>query len=326
MARVFTEGFEMGDSLFFDTFSGSIVTSPKRSGNYAASLTAISLKNISTVSEFYLRAACYFADVDATSQRILWRSDSTVLGHVRLTGQHLAAYVGTSTLAATGSATLQLNTWYLIEVYIKIADSGGRFVVKVDGVSDIDYTGDTKPGTATTVNVIGFTGAGGGLTLGLDDLALNDTTGTTNNSYCGDGKVIALIPTAPGDVTQLTVYSGGVANWTCVDDIPVATSPDDYVEGTITGYYDLYHLADLPWASGITVTNVWVDARILDSVAASGACRLGIKTTQGETWSSTISLVNSTNDYQSPYWASKPSGGSWSVTDLNNLQAGFMVR
>src|SRR3972149_1851841 len=131
MARIFTEGFEMGDILFFTARNGgNISSSTKRSGAYSflAAHTDWAYKNFSpSASEFYLRFGLYTSAAD-NGVRVQWRKGTTVLGGIGFntpdgTGSGaLRAYVGT-TEVADGSIYLQGSTWYLIEVHVKISDT-----------------------------------------------------------------------------------------------------------------------------------------------------------------------------------------------------------
>src|SRR4051812_18425242 len=60
-----------------------------------------------------------------------------------------------STLLATGTTLLGQSTWHWIEIKATIADAGGTAIVKVDGVEEINFTGDTKnAGTLTTISTV----------------------------------------------------------------------------------------------------------------------------------------------------------------------------
>ena len=156
MTRVWSEGFELQDLIGY-TYSGvSIQTGIKRSGAASIRTTKTSTyfqKSITAISEFYLRFGMYI-DTYSTLGRmeIKWFSGATVLGTLFVSHSGvLSVEVGAGYGAvATGSTTLGLDSWYLIELHVKIDDSTGSIDVKVDGNSDIAYSGDTKPGFPRT--------------------------------------------------------------------------------------------------------------------------------------------------------------------------------
>src|SRR3972149_6225726 len=201
---------------------------------------------MTALSEAYFRLALY---ISADPSNILsWLSGTTWLGTLKrnTTSKFLELYTSTATLVATGDIAIQASTWYVIEVHVKIDDTTGALDVRVDGVDDAAFAGDTKPGAETTFNTLRY--HGGSNTSYYDDLAMNDTNGSVDNSWCGDGKIILLKPNANGDSSQWDGSDGNqVDNYLLVDDIP---SDDDttYVQSAILANKDLYNLA----ASGLS--------------------------------------------------------------------------
>ena len=133
MARIYTEGFESGDILFFTGPSGSAITTTPRSGVYCCDVSGSSYKLLpSTYSEFYLRGAMMMNSVTSGPEISMdWYKGTTVLGKVRVNNNHLDIVVGTG-VVATGTRVLLTSTWYLIEVHVKIADSGGEITAKIE--------------------------------------------------------------------------------------------------------------------------------------------------------------------------------------------------
>lgn len=329
MTRVYTEGFEMGDILSIDVVgNGAISTTQKRSGAYSLLAgNTPSQKNLVAASEFYFRFGYYPFTTDSAAHRFIWRNSTTELGSVRFEAGHVTAYTGNSTgIIGTGALTLYANTWYLVEVYVKIADSGGRIVVKIDGTTDIDFTGDSKPGTATTIDNIQFSGTAG-QTHYFDDIAVNDTNnadGLNDNSWCGDGHIVSLYPTADVAV-QLTGSDGNqVDNYALVDEVPLGTGgSDDYVQGTVADERDLYALSDTGWTVGtVTITRVYPESRSMDTVAAGGTIQLGILAVGGsEDYSTDQSLLSTYGIIKGKNYKVNPQGGAaWSTTDVDGVQ------
>jgi hypothetical protein len=323
MARVFTDGAETGDLLFWTTVNGTTVITTAayvRSGTYCYASGGAPIKNLpTTLSEFYFRFG--------------WRTNSTnctpvsfnstaggVQASLAYASSKFSAKVGTTVVYTSADSFDAVNNIMLVEVHFKMADVGGVFQVKIDGNLVIDFSGDTKTSTYTTID--SFTFAGAAHTEWFDDFALNDTSGATDNSWCGDGRVVALTVNGAGDVTQLTP-STAVANYTCVDEIPVSAT--DYVESSTIGQYDLYNLTTVD-LTGKTVRRVWVEGRSSDTVAVGGLCDLGIKTGGAEDWSSDISLLTSVGRIVGKDYPTKPGGGAWAQADIDALQAGFKVK
>jgi hypothetical protein len=214
---------------------------------------------------------------------------------------------------------LQINTWYLIEVHVKIAAIGGVAEAKVDGVSDINYSGSTQPGSDTTINRINYWGS---TTFLIDDLALNDTAGGVDDTWCGDGKIVMLRPNAAGDVTQLTPSAG--ANWECVDECPPNTA--DYVSSATAGQYDLYNCNTYTLQSGEVVRRVQVEARCLEESALGDSIKLGVKTESTEYFGASQPVLTSYRRYVGNDLKVNPNtAAAWTQLELDALQVGVTV-
>lgn len=335
MTRIFTAGAESGDTLFWDILVNTIstVTSPARIGGRAFSIfgniSAASVqKNFTGVTELYLRFAYYFLTTTPPNE-FQWRNSTTVLGSIRYnaTSQCLDIYTSTGTLQVSGTKILNINTWYVIELHVKIHDSTGVIEFKVDGVLQPSFAGDTKPGAATTVDNLIFQKTGAtSTTIYLDDLALNDTAGGADNSWCGDGHLYALTPNADGDSSQLLGSDGNsVNNYLLVDEIP-SNSDTDYVESATATQKDLYGLTDLPaLPSGSTVSRVLVESRAREIVASGDSIYLGVKQGSTEGWSSAIPVGASYARQTGEFLVNPATGIAWTESEINSMQAGVKI-
>jgi len=323
MTRVFTDGAEFGDFLFWDVGVDVIDGATKRSGNYSYQKSGDTwTKNITPLSEFYFRFG--FRTNIFAYYIFCWRKSTTALGWVSMnsTTGHFELRVG-STVVATGSHACAANTWYLLEVHVKIADAGGILELKVDGVDDCSYSGDTQPGSDTTVDNLYFHRNGGSAIHWSDDLALNDTSGSVDNSWCGDGHVILLQPNAAGDVTQLTPTSGS-DNWSMVDDIP-ADGDTTYVESSGSGAYDLYNVQD-SGLSNVAILRMWPEARARDLVAEGSQMKFVVKTDGVEYEDTAHDLLTSYSRIVGDVYRKNPGTDSdWTISDIESIQIGPKV-
>lgn len=344
MTRLFTEGFEMGDLLNLTGYSGGVSasTTQKRSGAYALALsgngtaaTYSAYKAITATSEIYIRCGLYMHNNTSrnNSQRIVFADDTTELVSVRIIGnvRTFGAYVNGSSVA-TSVDTYSVATWYLVEVYVKIADSGGRIVVRIDGETVINYTGDTKPGAATTFSRIYFNfwhndSDASTYTFYFDDIAINDRNGDVDNTWCGDGHIIALTPNASGDFNDFTPSTGSaINNFQMVDEIP-SDSDTTYIESTTADHKDLYNLSDSGLAEADNeISRIWVESRGKDTTTGSGIIKLLISEDGTITESADIELTTSYNTLKSGEYLVDPvTSERWLAATLNNLQAGVKV-
>lgn len=329
--NVFRDGAETGNIRFFSSGNGSASTAVKRTGNYSylAGNNQDLSKVISPLTEFFFRVPFYVNL--ATQTRIFdWFNGGTELGSIRRNAStgRLEAYVG-GTLTATGTLVTTNLTWYMLEVHVKIADASGDIEVKVDGSAtlDIDYSGDTKPGAATQVDLLKLNGGSGSSFLTYyDDLGLNDTTGGVDDSWCGDGRIILLTTNGNGDVSQLMGSDGNQTdNYLLVDDVP-DDSDTTYVEGSVVDERDLYALIACG-LSGVDIIRVQAVAVAKDTVASGGKIALVVKTNTVEYAGSDQELLTSYAIIKGADYKLNPNtSAAWSISELDALQVGPKTR
>jgi hypothetical protein len=168
---------------------------------------------------------------------------------------------GAGTLFATSAdGVVQPTTWHLCQVWFKMANSGGRLVVKIDGTTVIDFTGDTQgsQNTSGTFSILALRGSFN-KELVIDDIAINDPTGTFNNSYPEDAGVIGLWTIAMGSGSNtLTGTPDATDRWKNIDERPPSDS--DYNNDDVVGDYDLYELTNpngTPFAAEIWARTIY---------------------------------------------------------------------
>jgi len=138
-----------------------------------------------------------------------------------------------------------LNTWHYIEAKIKIHDTLGTVIIKVDEVTVLNLTNlNTSTVSPLVINNIKFNTISKSLTaldfMYIEDLYMTNTLGDTNNSFLGNCKVSHLSPGANGSFNQFTpspTYSG-TANYAIVNDGTYIGSSTTY-NGTFYEYAGL---------------------------------------------------------------------------------------
>jgi hypothetical protein len=328
----------MGDLLSLTLVSGygQASTTVKRTGSYsyrATSATDGGLVwdySVGDITEVYVRFGFYKdGPVNNFSYtRISFLNDGTTLAYFDIGStsvQTPKAYVNAG-LVATSSRSLVDDTWYLLEFYFKLDDAAGAMQSKINGVADIEYAGDTKPTTDAVFDTVRFKTQYNTAYQYFDDIAINDTNGSVDNSWCGDGYVVALKPNAIGDVTGLTNSAGTTdANYTFVDDIP-SDGDTTYVYSSTTDLYDLYNLTATSLPANTVVTRVWGEARGKDPDAGNVAIVMQAYPTT-DLWESTAdSLTTAYAQVLGDYYTQNPATtDTWASTDLDNLQIGVKI-
>jgi hypothetical protein len=327
MTRLFTDGAEFGDTLFFDTASDitAVTSNPSpRSGIYSYKPTNTNnYKSIPELSEIYVRYAIYAPvwGVNGNHMYIGWYATSTEYGRLRCadgTVNKMGYYIG-ATLKATATHGLTDAQWHWVELYIYIADSDGRVILYQDGVLEIDYTGDTKPSSASTINAFRF---GYGPTgFGYDDIAANDTSGDSDNSWCGDGHIELLKPVNDSsNITPEWNPSSGSAHYAMVDEIP----PDNdttYISASVTGLKDAYRLSTFN-GTGKNIRAIFSEGRAKDNSGESGGIKTGFYISGCSVLSSASTVLpsNYTRIIGDCTTINPVTGVAWTESDLNNIE------
>lgn len=278
MARLFSTGFELAEvvehnAALITNVAYSLVTAPVRTGSYALKISLAGtnvlsglamVHDIADTTELYARACIYLyhpVNVAPNPLNFLaFYNTNTCIAAVGVRSSDnrvVVTYGGdqqmgqrNGTVLVSGYGPLRDYTWYVIECYIKVAGApDGRIITKINGVTDIDYTGATNNG-ASAINSVRFGGNGQcnvgegnqGRDIALDDLAVNDTTGTRQNGWVGMGGIYTLFPNSDGFHSEWAP-SAGTEHYALVDEKPANAS--DYVYASAAAK-DTYGHTDLP--------------------------------------------------------------------------------
>ena len=318
-----------------------------RSGTYAGRSnpsTSIQRFNytfhVSGVTIAYVRFYLRIATLPGSLNSIAFISGDDTLAEIQLNASGTLELWDNFNGVQIGSdsSALSVNTWYRIEVKVDVTTlSATALEAKIDGTAF----------ASGTANYTGLSGAYGlrlgGISNGtydiyFDDIAVNDNSGSFQNSYPGAGEIIHLLPNAIGDNSAWTPTSGD--NYTNVDEV----TPDDattIVSATgVGGEIDDYNLAATPAAmdSDDVINYVGVGVRFSVSGASSGV-ELRLKASSGGTTDDTTIISSDTattyftNDDLAPknYLAfgndsnyEQPGGASaWTKATLDTAQIGI---
>jgi len=113
--------------------------------------------------------------------------------------------VAGSSLSANG--VIAANSYALIELYAKIAASGGVLQVRVNGATVLTFNGNTKKTANSFVNLQMLCAAGGGAHY-FDDFYMLDTTAPAPlNTFLGNGRIQTDGPNADSASTGLNQWA-----------------------------------------------------------------------------------------------------------------------
>jgi hypothetical protein len=196
--------------------------------------------------------------------------------------------------------------------------------LKLDGVQVATYTGDTTDNAETIDGLRLHQGNGStNYITWWDDIAVNDNSGSDNNSWIGRIRLWPLYARGAGDVTGLSRGGNDLgANFAQVRD-PDPTG-QTFVQGDQNDY-DLYDVDTLDLPAGATINNIIVQ---IAGKSTSGAGYIAPMIKAGSTESQGDDVLLSTSPVvRQQAWATNPSTSSaWTESDLSSLQIGVKIR
>lgn len=370
--RLANDGAEFGNVASVGTCSGTTETASSlhaRTGTYAyrinisASFGCVGFVQATnnTGATTTARAYVYIASLPTggTGTNSCGNSDANILAYSQGAGTAQAAVVcldttghlrlyssavgGAMTLIGSASSVLSTATWYRVE--FAFGGTSKYEELRLDGV----VVASTNVAAIGITTINGFevdadewcngTCSGTSWTMDMyyDDIAINDLTGTANNSFPGAGALMRILPNAAGDVNTLATQTGGTAgagnNFTRVNETP----PDDattFNGDKTSGNNDLYNMADVDSVIGAcdVINNVSIVDRFRRSAAtqptwalqwekaASGQIFVSgnIATPSNQNWT----VYNNNNDVPAMSTTTDPTGAVWTRTTLDSMQAG----
>ena len=216
----------------------------------------------SNITEMYLRFH-YHAQNNTTGERTLFNFYDTALGTILFTlsvydpggGGAVGGpgrlrfwkgdpYSGTPQVLSDSGVNLINNVWTLVEMHIKFGTGVNGIVEwKIGGTTGTVTAGAiVGPSGETSVPYIAFYNRtiNNSTANAIDDFAVNDVTGTANNSWIGDGYIVYLKPVRDSQVAPPQLLnSGGITqdNFNYVDHLlPIgADNPSAYYSGLPSG-------------------------------------------------------------------------------------------
>lgn len=359
MARLWQSGAELNSTTKEGTIASgsvSIDSTTKRTGSYSyktnAAATIANFRyqwSVSNISQSMFYRIYFYISVLPNNEDVIFWCDRTqtdgVIGIYLETNGVLRLYnEAPVTPVQIGSDSSALNTaqWYRLELKVDNTTNASTVVnAYIDGVSFASGTVDTSNHGGQAI--FGW-GSRNSLTATyyIDDVGVNDTSGSSQTGLLGAGQIVHLQPNAAGDNNAFTVNVGGTAgqanNYTRVQEV----TPDDatsYNADLIVNNLDDFKQTATPSsiASGDTINVVMVGVRFAGALAAGDAtfkvrmkkASAGtVSTSGGITPSSTSWKTNQvvvpTNNYPLVLYQD-PDAVNWTKATLDTSQIGYGI-
>lgn len=367
MARQWTTGFEtQSATLEFGVNSGNIVTGTtptmqttiKRRGTCAARFQpSAALSYIEhqiepgtvkrTFHRLYIRVAA-FPNTDTNIYAIGQAGYFPASLRLKTDGTLLLRDSQSST-DLTGSMSLSLDRWYRVELdYTDVAGTitagVSAFKLYVDGALIADTLCSNINGFSRVR--MGVSGVAATMDYYMDDVAINDTSGSVQNGLPGPGAVVHLLPNAAGDNNLWSTTVGGTAgaanNYTRVAE----RTPDDstsYNQTTATGTttiddFGLESASSAGIGSADIITCVQVGGRVASDLTTAASIVYRLKSQASGTVVESASVpVNNTGTagawsvhrgqsprpYQLTSYTDPQDATPWTAAKLDNAQIGY---
>jgi hypothetical protein len=329
MALLFATGFETNSALFnyFDAVDTRYsLSSYRRNGNYAlrgiyggGDVTKRIPGGVSTAISgiaFYTSSLPYdhyflgFAN-SANNMNVELRIDTLGLLYVPI--RQGAAYYYTNIY-------ISINTWYYVEMKAYCASSGGYVIVRLNGVEILNVSGINTAYSSGNPNTerVKIRGHDG---FFFDDWYICDNSGTKNNDFLGDIKVLSYTPTRDGSRIDFSPV-GAASNYQAVNET-LQNSDTNYVTQSGIGMYDLYGFTAPSISGSLLGIQQTVTARKDDS--GTRFIKLIGSYGSNNAESSSISLLDTYRTYFNIYESRIGTNEDWSFNDLNSAEFGFKI-
>lgn len=330
MARLITNGFELNSTLngvewSNNTAGVAISNSVTRSGIFAGRITGMgsgadrgfrySFSTSNQSGPYYVRTYFRYTTLPSADNTVfcLQSIDNSIKASIKCASDGTLELYDEDGQIGSASSALTANKWYRLEIQFDKTAAAGSHVVRarIDGV---EFAGSA---TRSLSDGIGQYSVGANLALeaqttgdfSFDDCAVNNSSGSFQNSFPGAGATILLRPDAAGDNNALE--SGSATNFQSLDETPPNDGTDSISIGTnAVDDIDDYNLsAPTLMNAGDVVNVVHVGARF-KGVASSNndSFVLRIKASSGGTVEETANLTPTSTAY-----------GSNSVADPRNF-------
>jgi hypothetical protein len=324
MARLRTITFKNGSTNFYDYFDAiynpynnlHMVTGISGMDSpclYVDNIGAGAKVAFSSRQEIY--AACRIKMASKDANRVLnftygssWLACVTLSNYTR----QLCALKGAlSPFLAAGTTIFNPDDIHYIEVYYKADSTNGRFVVKIDGITEIDFTGSTSTGSVVD-----------GVWFGASDFS--------SNQYLYYDRIIVaeewpgplywqnLSPTGEGNSTQWTPVPS--PNWDAVNAIPHDDS--QHVRTNTVDQLDTYQAGDLAaGVDSIKALTVW--ARVWkESTPTPTQLKVAVRSS-GSNYLGNAKAVGVYPTIVEDRWETNPATqAAWTPSEVNGVEIG----
>lgn len=309
-------------------------TTIKRTGTHSARLNSVSLNTArrvfggpkTTVGVGY---AMYVPSIPTTNNSLTLFSfrDAAnavqVSVHLQSTGV-IEAFRGVTaqSLGVTATPVIVAEAWQHVECMVTIDNAVGMVEVRVNGVTvlavaDVDTAASANIETSQFAVYYNLTA---GTNIYVDDMFCYDNTGSYNNSFLGDRRVLTLFPDADTADTDWSV-TGAANGYQAIDD---ATPDGDstYISSATVGDKSGFSYQDLP--AGISnIAGVVAVHMSRKTDAGPANIQTAIKSGASESLGADRTITERYTYWQDVFETDPASAAPFTPTEVNDLTISF---
>lgn len=237
----------------------------------------------------------------------------------------ITAYRGLSNgtvLGTSATPVVAAESWQHIEALVFFSQTVGTVEVRVNGVTALSLSGiDTVSSSLVECSQVAIGGANALYVTapgGVDDVFCYDTTGSYNNTFIGDRRVLTLFPDSNTAQADWTV-TGAATGYECIDE---ATPDDDttYIAAADgSGAISNFGVQNLP--AGISaISAVVVVERARKTEAGVANTQTSIVSGASETAGADKPMTEVYTYRQDVFQVDPVSGAPFTVSEVNALK------
>lgn len=247
--------------------------------------------------------------------------EQVTLRHI--SGGTLGLYIGAIELDRTLPSVFKNGVWQYIEFKITFHATTGSYELRIDDDVVMSGSGADTFNTSTVMDTIFWWPEATANNCYIDDMYVLNASGSLNNDFLGDQRVVGSIPNGVGDSESFTPYpGGGEDNYQNVDE--GTAGPDDnttYVESSTIAHLDLYEYTNLSSVGDIAGIQVFSDGIQGGGFDLLQPCKYNGTQSDGSALTLTASYL-----IYSRVIETDPDGGvAWTTTSFNSAQFGVKV-
>ncbi|HOW77921.1 MAG TPA: hypothetical protein PK406_00585 [Verrucomicrobiota bacterium] len=315
-------GLESGSGASFASFGHAVSSTKARSGTYSMyssnGLQTTIITWTTAVAEIYAQL-CFYATGNGNLFQLMDSAgvaDANAQLTVEAAVDALRLWRGNKATELDTALPLTLNAWHCVEIHAVIDNSTGAATVVVDGVTQLDYSGDTQATANANTKSIRVLGTAGY----VDDIIVNDTTGSYNTSWPNEAGIYPITVTGDGTHGDWDASTGTPE--TCLEEIPANDA--DYISTGVDDEQHTFAMSDTAEVGSVLAVKWYARAKKTEAGDAF-LLRLLTSAAPNDYVGSNIGLSTSFVEYNEIIEECPWTSAAWTTDDVDAMELGVQA-